>query len=66
MILSFNNSALGRKKCILIGHDWGGAIGYGYCGKYPEMASQYIVCNLPHPLSLDEQLKSSLDQVLID
>ena len=56
-------SAVGRKKCILVGHDWGGALGYSFCGKYPDMVSQYIVCNLPHPLSLEEQWKSSLDQV---
>jgi hypothetical protein len=47
----------------LVGHDWGGAIGYGFCGKYPDMASQYIVCNLPHPESLAEQWKKSIDQV---
>ena len=56
-------AAIGRKKCILVGHDWGGALGYNFSGKYPEMVSQYIVCNLPHPLSLEEQWKSSLDQV---
>ena len=56
--------SVGRKKCILVGHDWGGAIGYNFCGKYPDMVSQYIVCNLPHPLSLEEQRKSSLEQVL--
>jgi pimeloyl-ACP methyl ester carboxylesterase len=47
----------------LVGHDWGGAIGYGFCGKYPDMVSQYITCNLPHPASLAEQWKSSLEQV---
>jgi pimeloyl-ACP methyl ester carboxylesterase len=47
----------------LVGHDWGGAIGYAFCGKYPDMASQYIVCNLPHPESLAEQWKKSIDQV---
>ena len=61
-VICFLIPALGRKKCVLVGHDWGGAIGYSFCGKYPEMASQYIVCNLPHPSSLAEQWKSSPEQ----
>lgn len=56
--------SLGREKCILVGHDWGGAIGYGFCGKYPDMVSQYITCNLPHPASLAEQWKTSFEQIL--
>lgn len=56
--------ALGREKCILLGHDWGGAIGYYFAGKYPEMVDRYVVVNLPHPLSLARQLTKGWDQKL--
>jgi hypothetical protein len=84
--ISLVDPGLGRDRCILVGHDWGGAIGYHFCGKYPDMVSevqddffqtknsfsfvwpliknfQYIVCNLPHPSSMKEQLRG-LDQIL--
>lgn len=55
---------LGKDKCILVGHDWGGAIGYQFCGKFPELVSQYIVCNLPHPTSFQKHLETTWDQKL--
>ncbi|MDJ0622570.1 MAG: alpha/beta fold hydrolase [Desulfocapsaceae bacterium] len=33
------------KKCSLILHDWGGAIGMGYAGSYPETIEKIVVLN---------------------
>ena len=33
---------LGAKSCILVGHDWGGAIGYAFVAKWPSMVKKYI------------------------
>ncbi len=33
------------KKCYLIVHDWGGAIGMGWAGKYPEKIAGLVVLN---------------------
>lgn len=40
---------LGRDKAVVVGHDWGGRVAWGFAMKYPEMTHRLIVCNLPHP-----------------
>ncbi len=56
-------TALGEKKAIIVGHDWGGAIAWALAGFFPEMVSQLIILNMPHPLELNKHLKKgSLQQ----
>ncbi len=38
-------AGLGIKKCSLVVHDWGGAIGMGWAGKYPERVAALVVLN---------------------
>lgn len=38
-------SALQVKECVLIVHDWGGAIGMGWAGRYPERVRGVVVLN---------------------
>ncbi|MEK6320059.1 MAG: alpha/beta hydrolase [Acidobacteriota bacterium] len=40
---------LGRDRAVVVGHDWGGRVAWGFAMKYPEMTHRLIVCNLPHP-----------------
>jgi pimeloyl-ACP methyl ester carboxylesterase len=40
---------LGYDRCVLVGHDWGGAIAWNFAYAYPEMVERLIVLNLPHP-----------------
>ncbi|MBW4660924.1 MAG: alpha/beta hydrolase [Drouetiella hepatica Uher 2000/2452] len=40
---------LGYDRCILVGHDWGGAIAWSFAYAHPELCDQLIVLNLPHP-----------------
>ncbi len=42
-------TGLGYEKCILVGHDWGGALAWHFAHKYPEMLDKLIVLNIPHP-----------------
>ncbi|MBE9062956.1 alpha/beta fold hydrolase [cf. Phormidesmis sp. LEGE 11477] len=50
--------ALGYEKCILVGHDWGGAIAWSFAYAYPEMLERLIVLNIPHPAKFAEGLRT--------
>ena len=56
---------MGKKQCVLVGHDWGGSVGYAFCATFPEMVSCYIVCNLPHPKSIKHEQENSWKQRLM-
>src|SRR5438105_4960895 len=38
-----------QEKAIIVGHDWGGAVAWGFAMRHPEMVERLIVLNLPHP-----------------
>lgn len=40
---------LGYDRCVLVGHDWGGAIAWDFAYTYPAMVERLIILNLPHP-----------------
>ncbi|MEG4532673.1 alpha/beta hydrolase [Microcoleus sp. D2_18a_D3] len=49
---------LGYESCVLVGHDWGGAIAWSFAYAYPQMVDKLIVMNLPHPAKLAEGLRT--------
>jgi pimeloyl-ACP methyl ester carboxylesterase len=49
---------LGYDNCILVSHDWGGAIAWNFAYTYPEMIEKFIVMNLPHPAKFSQGLKT--------
>lgn len=56
--------ALGHRKCILAGHDWGGFIAWEFAYEYPEMVEKLISLNMPHPAKFGESLRSNPQQML--
>ena len=44
---------LGRDQInVLVAHDWGGAVAYAFCGRWPQMVGRYVALNIPHPSSV--------------
>ncbi|GLC38218.1 hypothetical protein PLESTB_001086500 [Pleodorina starrii] len=41
-------SALGRTRCTLVGHDWGGAVAWVAAGRYPGLVERLVVLAAPH------------------
>jgi epoxide hydrolase 4 len=51
-----------RDKAVIVGHDWGGAIAWGFAMAHPEKTDRLIVLNLPHPRGLLRELASNPEQ----
>lgn len=49
---------LGYDKCVLVGHDWGGAIAWNFAYAHPEMLERLIILNLPHPAKFAQGLRT--------
>jgi len=49
---------LGYNKCVLVGHDWGGAIAWCFAYAYPEMVEKLIVLNIPHPAKFAQGIRT--------
>jgi epoxide hydrolase 4 len=49
-------TGLGYDTCVLVGHDWGGAIAWSFAYAHPEMVDRLIILNLPHPAKFAEGL----------
>jgi len=56
--------SLGRKNCILVAHDWGGAIAWTVAAKFPQVVQKLIILNAPHPTAFGILLRSSIVQFL--
>ncbi|MBE9044082.1 alpha/beta hydrolase [Pleurocapsales cyanobacterium LEGE 10410] len=51
-------SGLGYEDCILVAHDWGGAIAWNFAYAYPRMVEKLVVLNIPHPAKFAEGLQT--------
>jgi epoxide hydrolase 4 len=40
---------LGAEKFVLVAHDWGGAVAWGFALAYPDLLEKLIIVNAPHP-----------------
>ncbi|XP_063228364.1 epoxide hydrolase 4-like [Bacillus rossius redtenbacheri] len=47
--------ALGREKCVLVSHDWGGLVGWAVLQARPDRLERYVVMNAP-PVSVFKEL----------
>lgn len=47
------------QPCVLIGQDWGAAIGYGVLAAFPQLVSRAALLAVPHPMQVRATLKRS-------
>ena len=48
-----------RKKAVIVGHDWGGAVAWSMAMTYPEMTDRLVILNLPHLNGLQRELANN-------
>ena len=54
---------LGRERCILVGNDWGGYVGWVFASAYPSRVHRLIVLNAPHPALFLREVRSNPAQI---
>lgn len=47
------------RRAVLVGHDWGGIIGWALARETPQLLERMVIINAPHPLLFYRQLKSN-------
>ncbi len=55
--------SLGYQKAHIVGHDWGGIIGWNLAQKFPESLHSLSLLSAPHPGQLFQALTSNLEQL---
>lgn len=50
--------SLGESETILVGHDWGAAVAWATPMWFPELVTQLVICNVPHPHRMSQGLKT--------
>lgn len=50
--------ALGRKRAIIVAHDWGAMVAWSLAQLFPDVVSRLAILNVPHPLTMARGLTS--------
>lgn len=55
--------AIGADRAAVVGHDWGGIVGWWLAIRYPHRVARLAVLNAPHPAAIRLALESSFEQL---
>lgn len=50
---------LGFERCVLVAHDWGGAVAWNFAAAHPQMIDRLIILNAPHPVPFARELRNN-------
>ena len=50
---------LGRKRFVLVGHDWGGVVAWAFAVDHPGYLDRLIIINAPHPGVFERELREN-------
>ncbi len=50
---------LGGKPCVLVAHDWGGAVAWNFAAQHPDYLRRLVIINAPHPVLFARELRSN-------
>jgi pimeloyl-ACP methyl ester carboxylesterase len=53
---------IGEGPCIVVGHDWGGAVAWFAAMLHPELVKRLIILNSPHPVAYLREMRHSARQ----
>ena len=53
---------LGKQKCILVSHDWGGVVAWSVAAQYPDLVDRLVVCNAPTRWAWMETIENDWQQ----
>ena len=48
---------LGHDTCVMVAHDWGGAVAWNFACRHPELLDKLVIINAPHPVMFARELK---------
>lgn len=54
--LAVARHAAGNDPVSVVGHDWGGAIGWWLAAEFPERVARIAAVNAPHPVAMERRL----------
>ncbi len=55
--------SLGFETCVLVGHDWGAAVGYSFALHHREMLDRLVILSGSHPATFDRELHCNEMQI---
>lgn len=54
---------LDGRPCVMVAHDWGGAVAWNFAAQHPDYLSRLVIINAPHPLLFLRALRKSPEQI---